>query len=279
MTQMTQSAGNTNSALRARKWCFTINNPTSEENDTKYYTFAKKFVFQLEKGENETEHLQGVFELANARTFASMKKQLPHAHIEKCKNWPAAVKYCQKDESRIDGPWTKGMPRPLKVIKKLYPWQTRVIDMINKEADDRTIHWWVDEKGGAGKTQLAKYITEFYNALVLNGKRGDALFGVTKWVKKEERRDDLIVIFDFVRSIENYVSYEAIESIKNGLWYNTKFECEMVRINSPHVICFSNFMPEVQKLTKDRWKIYRRLDSNFVPLTPDEGGGLEKKEL
>ena len=60
---------------------------------------------------------------------------------------------------------------------------------------------------------------------------------------------------DFTRDVEEYVSYQAIEAIKNGIFYNTKYESKMITYNSPHVIIFANFFPDITKLSSDRWVI------------------------
>ena len=37
---------------------------------------------------------------------------------------------------------------------------------------------------------------------------------------------------DFTRDVEEYVSYQAIEAIKNGIFYNTKYESKMITYNT-----------------------------------------------
>ncbi len=53
----------------------------------------------------------------------------------------------------------------------------------------------------------------------------------------------------------DHINYEIIESVKNGIIYNTKYECEMRVYAIPHVIVFSNEMPDETKLSRDRWNI------------------------
>lgn len=266
---------------RFRKWCFTINNPSPSELHISNYTFAKKYAFQLEKGENDTKHIQGVLELTHAKTLTALKKLMPRAHLESCKSIANSIAYCTKEETRIGGPWLNGFSqpyirRPIKLISNLYPWQKNVIELIDKEADDRTINWWVDQDGGAGKTALCKYICANYNAILVGGKGDNILYGVTQWCLDEKKCDDLIVLFDFERSIEDYISYSAIEKIKNGLWYSGKYEGSMVIINSPHILVFSNFMPKVDSLTLDRWHLFISDNNKFS--SPVTGEGFRQME-
>lgn len=56
--------------------------------------------------------------------------------------------------------------------------------------------------------------------------------------------------------MENYVSYEAIESVKDGIFFSGKYESGMTIFNQPHIICFANFAPDIGKMSSDRWKIF-----------------------
>lgn len=44
------------------------------------------------------------------KRFASLKKIFndPTIHLELCRNAQASMKYCMKEESRVDGPWEFG---------------------------------------------------------------------------------------------------------------------------------------------------------------------------
>jgi hypothetical protein len=62
-----------------------------------------------------------------------------------------------------------------------------------------------------------------------------------------------ILLLDIPRSLEEYVSYQGIEEIKNGMFFNTHYEAKMVCYDSPHVVVFANFEPDLSKLSRDRW--------------------------
>lgn len=260
MTQTdTTTGGNTKLTGRSRKWVFTLNNPTQNDIDTINTIFSKeKYVYQKERGEQGTEHLQGYIELTNARTFASMKKSLPTAHIEICKNSKASILYCQKEETRIEGPWgplvIKTIKDPLKGIN-LKDWQKEIIDLIKTEPDDRSIYWYWDEEGGKGKTSLAKSlcINNPDEILYTGGKANDIKYAVKSFI--DSGKTLKVCIFDFTRSVENFISYEAIEAIKNGIFFNNKYESGMCIFNPPHIIIFSNFEPDTEKLSSDRWNL------------------------
>lgn len=98
---------------RSRGWCFTINNP-SEDDNPKSTTGWTYIVYQLESGDNGTPHYQGYVYFRNARALSSLKKLFPRAHLEPAGGTPQQNKaYCTKEEGRLGGPWELGQcPSP-----------------------------------------------------------------------------------------------------------------------------------------------------------------------
>lgn len=92
---------------RARNYCFTLNNYTEDDIKT-IQGFKCEYVFQKEVGAKNTPHLQGLLMFSNPKDFSSVKKMLPKAHIEECRNKLASIKYCTKIETRAgdDPPYT-----------------------------------------------------------------------------------------------------------------------------------------------------------------------------
>ena len=74
------------------------------------------FAFQLEKGEQGTPHFQGCFGFLTMRNLAAMRKKYP-MHIEITRNAMASWDYCQKEDTRLEGPWHHGAP-PAKLNTK-----------------------------------------------------------------------------------------------------------------------------------------------------------------
>lgn len=241
---------------RHRGYLFTWNNP---DYDTDFSNFldisgAKIWIYQLERGENDTEHYQGVVYYENARSFDSMKKLNREIHWEGVKDLRKAIKYCCKEDTRVSGPWSKGIkiPKSLNIIEPR-GWQKELVEELKQEADDRTIIWYYDKNGGQGKTVLSKYLVVKMNAIVVSGKASDIKYAVGKTLDSGKEME--IVIFLFPRSVEEYVSYDAIESVKDGIFFNGKYESGMHVFPSPHVVCFANFKPDLEKLSIDRWDV------------------------
>lgn len=99
-----------------------------------------------------------------------------------------------------------------------------------------------------------------HNAIMISGKGADIKYGITKHL--EEKPLD-VALFHYVRSQEIFISYEAIESVKDGIFFSAKYESGMCLFNSPHVLVFANFMPDITKLSKDRWQVFEIVDNTL----------------
>lgn len=254
-------SGNTSHSPRKRRWRFVLNNPSELEEDQLHSWLSQKsncFVYQLEEGKLKTPHLQGYVEFPNQMRFDTFKNvnnrlNLMIADRSKASN----VSYCTKLEGRLKEPRFKNIviPKKIKIIEELFEWQKNIIDLIETEPDDRTINWFWDEPGLKGKSALAKYICyKYQTAILLTGRCADCKYAITKFIDDNHFPPE-IIIFDFSRSQETFVSYQAIEEVKNGIFFNTKYESKMVLFNSPHVLIFSNFPPNKEMLSADRWNI------------------------
>lgn len=215
---------------------------------------CKKFNFQLEKGkEGGYLHYQGNFSLKTKEYMQTVKNIFGNdIHLEDTINPFAAEKYCEKDETRVAGPWNK-TKKPLKLKKPEFPWQMKILDECKEEPDDRKIIWVWEEIGKVGKSQFAKFMAVEHGAVIFNqGKFSDIACALPDNPK--------IVIFDLPRTLEDHVNYGAIEAVKNGMIFSGKYESHTKFFDSPHLYIFANFPPEEDKLSKDRW-IVRKISA------------------
>lgn len=242
-------------SLQLKDWCFTWNHYPEkwiEILETTFRQIAVKFRAQTEIGDSGTPHIQGCLTLKKRQRWSEFK--LPaQIHWEKTRNVPASYDYCNKPQqienySKLE--W--GHPVPLKLITELNTRQQEIIDVIKSEPNDRTIVWICDKTGNQGKTCLMKYCVINHNALVCgSGKGSDAI----NFIYNADMDKCRVVFFAFPRTVEGYVSYAALETIKDGMISNTKYETGMKVYNSPHVIVMANFEPDITKLSADRWDI------------------------
>lgn len=90
-----------------RQWFLTINNP--ESNDLPQLPGELFAIWQREEGEEcHTPHIHAVLVHKNAVSFNKIKATHPRAKIQRVKCVPAAITYCSKEKTRVDGPWERG---------------------------------------------------------------------------------------------------------------------------------------------------------------------------
>jgi len=256
------------------KYDFVINNYTDKEVCQVKETITKlckKGGFGYEIGDSGTPHLQGYMSLVRKQRITGLTKEpgFARASFRAVRNEQALIEYIQKDGTF----WTHGFPRPIKIIQTLHPWQKDAEALLTAtETNDRTVYWWYDKNGNIGKSAFAKYMVVKHKALYCcSGKYAD-LINLVFNVDMDTCR---CIIFDIPRNQGNNVSYSAIESIKNGLICNTKFETGTKVFNSPHIMILSNTAPEENKLSEDRWSIKNlgkdeELESVYIDYEFDE---------
>lgn len=101
---LTPHAMPSNYRPQARNWLFVINNPTDEDtsNLMEEETEVHYAVWQLERGECGTPHLQGYLAFKLRKRLSQLKKNHPRAHFKIARGTPQQnQKYCTKDDGRI----------------------------------------------------------------------------------------------------------------------------------------------------------------------------------
>lgn len=254
----------------SKKWCFTLNNPSEEEKSSICSIvpqFCSRAMIGEEVGEEGTPHLQGFVEFKTKKRPMSVFSN-KRIHWERMKGTiQENVIYCSKEGAVLLAVGCKA-PEKVRTITDFRPWQAEVIESIRGEPDDRTIHWIWDTEGNVGKTALAKYLAVHREALVLSGKSADIFYGLMAFKEKKGYFPE-VVIYDVPRTAENFVNYGALEQVKNGLFFSSKYESEMAVFNPPHVVCFANFKPKEDAMSADRWKV-RCLDCYEVEEVKEE---------
>lgn len=235
----------------AIRWCFTLNNYENNDISSIVLCFNNKCKFAIigkEVGELGTPHLQGYCEF---KTKCRPKGLLSdRIHWEKAKgNRDANVNYCSK-ESVI---FTLGMPKPIKIIENLYEWQSKCERLALTEPDDRKIYWYWESNGNVGKSAFIKYMIVKHKVLFCSGGKHTDIMNL---VFNQDMNVCNCVIFDIPRANRGHISYASLESIKNGMVCNTKYETGVKVFNSPHLFVFANFPPDdTEQLSEDRWVI------------------------
>lgn len=257
--------GNTESSESRKKqdlqyinYCFTLNNYTENEIrdlEISLNEYCKKAVVGKEVGKEGTPHLQGQLTLKKKSRITEIKKLkgFERAHIEKTNNIKASEKYCQKDGEIL---FKIGFPAEIKTISNLYEWQNELLTKLNEKPNERKIIYIYENEGNVGKSAFIKYILvrEIFKIGYCDGGKKNDIINMIYNLKY----DPYVVFFDLPRENEGHISSSAIESIKNGMIFNSKFESGFKVFNSPHIVIFSNYPPaNTELLSKDRWEIYK----------------------
>lgn len=260
----------------AKRWCFTLNNYSEKDiaeiKFCKEFQSSKKYMFQEEKGESGTPHLQGFIIFSRKLRPLGLKLCGKRIHWENMKgSIKENIVYCSKPQDRIGKCYYKGC-KPFKPIititeNKFYSWQETLICLIRQDSSDRTIHWVYETAGNVGKSAFCKWLCIHECAILCSGRAKDMKYLITQ-MDAEGSPTDLIV-FDIPRSRQNKLSYVGMEEIKNGCFCSSKYETKMTITNSPCIVVFSNFPPKYSCLSKDRWAVYKIIDNKLInELTP-----------
>lgn len=251
----------------AVRWSFTYNNYDLELLNGSIIPFFKQqckvYIVGLEVGESGTPHVQGYVEFITKRRAPEFVGKICNKiHWELSKgNRTDNIKYCSKDNNVLSS-FNCSIPKPLKIINELRNWQQNILDICLTEPDDRTINWYFDKCGNIGKTSFIKYMVYHHNALFCNGGKYSDIMNL---VFNQDMDNCNIVLFDIPRANKGNISYSSLESIKNGMVCNTKYETGTKLFNSPHVFIFANFPPEnYNDLSIDRWNIKQFVNDNFI---------------
>lgn len=269
---VSRGGGNTSTPPRGRSWCFTVNNYTQLHIDSvvSLVSGSELWIYAFETGQNGTPHIQGYVKFKHQVRFTTLKRKIPDAHWEKAKGSPDQnYNYCAKDGDFYTNMQAKVTRQDLldKVRQeytdvKWQPWQQDVIDLIDADQSKRTIFWIFEPTGNVGKTYLAKFLCLRPGTILCSGKRDNVFNQVN--VSIDAGKQPLLVIADIPRVAHDYISYEALECLKNGLLYSGKYEGGQCVFPSPTVICFSNENPDFSKLSLDRWKTYSIQDQQLI---------------
>lgn len=175
---------------RATCWSITINNPT-EEDIRPALPPGWTFQGQPEKGEQGTEHFQGMLTTPQVR-FSAVKKVFPRAHIEVARNRLALAKYVKKDETR-NGEYTVVNS----AIPTLFEYQEQVAKRFDMEEYGerykKAVKAWAAARSAAAKPPDAdevamEYLDELVEQDIENGMRGIEYIAInpmwrTSWKK------------------------------------------------------------------------------------------------
>lgn len=246
-------------------WVFTWAN--YPENWKDFFNDRKSLIEKICVGEEVcpttgTKHLQGwirLFKKNIPMTYLGLPKQIHWEIMSRNATEKQNTIYCTKARSNT---LTWGIPSPWKrEITEMKPWMTELMSILSTPLEEgnafRTIYWIWEPEGNTGKTvfQQAMYHT-LEGVVAIEGKAADVKHFVCEYTKKTGTTPKIIFV-NIPRVDLEFVSYGAIEKVKDMFFMSGKYEGGMVSGPRPHVMIFANDGPIRRNMSEDRWKIAR----------------------
>jgi len=259
------SSGSTRGST-ASYYCFTIANPVGNDDPRVFEAVAKYCVWQREEcPTTHTPHLQCYMALKKPQRIVALKKIHATAHFEVRRGTHIQAKeYCQKDESKLEGPWEfgtedgipagRGARKDLDQVKEL-------LDQNVPEAQIQDDHWgsWVRYHksfelyrcmrapprselpeiriywglSGTGKTHRAREWLP--NAFYLSKPKADK----NLWWDGYQTGQDLVI-----DEFYGWIDYDTILRIMDKYPLQVQVKGGSVQFNSPRICFTSNQSPE-----------------------------------
>lgn len=252
----------------ARNWCFTWHKYPEEwhqclVDQPKLSGFC---VGQEVCPTTGTKHLQGwvQFKMKGRPFSLTLPRDL---HWEKCKGSEEAnFTYCTKEgDFSVWGSCAKMVPY-CKLLPNPREWQSDVLEILKNPPDCRQIYWFWERTGGVGKTHLIKHVVTCLPELQvcqLNGSSADMRHGVVEFQKVTGTLPKA-VLMNLPKGFDGkMLSYTGIEQVKDMCFFSGKYEGGQVCGPEPHVLIFANEPPQFDKLSEDRWQIFKIVDNKL----------------
>lgn len=210
---------------------------------------AERYVVGKEVGEGGYEHYQ-------CRVVFKTEKDMGHLvklFTGRGRVSPTHVrdfKYCEK-EGEFYRSWEKALNKY--ATMEPYVWQGMAMAAF-KEQNDRQIDVIVDEKGGAGKTTLAKMMVARRMASYC-----PQMKDAKDYMRFAMAKASPGYIFDVPRCDnirERLGMWSAIEQIKNGYLWDDRYSYREQWIDPPKILVIANEKPPTALMSADRWRIY-----------------------
>lgn len=268
-------------------WDITVKAENVSEFDliTKFKTIAKKWVFQLEKGDDTGYlHFQGRISLHKKDVLTNVKKLFGDIKVHLSPTVKANAEkdpfYCMKEQTRVAGPWKNTDPERYIPVQyrglSMRPFQQKIISNWNPDTKWRTINYIYCPDGGSGKTtagMLGMLLMDYIYLPCIE--KYEDILGMMYCECADITHNPKSVIVDMPRAMkkdQQHSIFAGLEMIKNGYLFEKRYRYRKWVIDSPNIWVFSNKLPaNYDYLSPDRWKFWLiNEDEDFEAFEPRE---------
>lgn len=132
--------------------------------------------------------------------------------------------------------------------EELRIWQQEFLEWTLREDNDDHILWYVDERGGAGKSTVARTLIQSQKCdYYRGGKLTDMAYRCTC---------KPVQIIDLCRQKQDTFQYDFLEQLYDGLVQSDKYTCQLKTFpKRPKIAVFSNWEPDKEQLSKYKLKV------------------------
>lgn len=232
---------------------------------------AKHYCFQLELSDTGYLHYQGRLRLIKKRrrmeALALFKLKPNYFQPTTCREYLFGdFSYAMKEDTRKDGPWTEldkpmYIPRQVREMAGLRPFQHSIIADVGVW-NTRHVNIIYQEKGNVGKSTLVSHMRAY--------RLGRSLPPVNDMKDLLRMVCDLptsnMYLFDMPRALtkdKQYQFFSAVETIKDGYAYDDRYTFKEKVFDCPNIWIFTNAMPDLNLLSRDRWKFWTINNQTF----------------
>lgn len=224
--------------MRARAFCFTLNNYTEFEEAAISEIKTRYTIFGRETGEQGTKHLQGYLYFENARSHEAVRALVPRAHIEVARGDATAnYKYCTKDGDYYEHgdkpnnmqPTTYDECKTFAQIQYLRFMSLHALPARDPEKPPKVL--WYHGPAGSGKTRKAYESSK--DVYIKDG---------TGWWDGY-RGQDTIIIDDFDPPVKE-TDFRLFLRLLDRYPYQGQLKGAYVEISSSTIIITCEFPPE-----------------------------------
>lgn len=259
---------------------------------------AKNFIFQKEKGA-QTGYLHWQVRL-RLRQSTRVKTVINKARYNSCRASVTTNRETEiydsrdfqyvlkKDETFVEGPFTDrnddSVEETVKAAKDeehkpdlttqleeflphtLYPWQQQVMEMCLSQ-DFRSIKVIFDPVGHNGKSIFSEYLE--WKGYAYEIPPMISMEDIMQCVMSVPGKKCYLVDMPRAMKKDKLAGfYAGLEALKNGVAYDKRHHFRKVRFNRPQIIVFTNRLPDVTLMSRDRWEIFEmQPNKTLVPMS------------